>query len=190
MGIVSGIRVEGIADRAAVYPRPDAFVIAVADGETAHAADAVLAAIRAAGVPSDATALAQLLQKLDTPALDGETTAVIVVLLKDRLIGASIGDSSAWMVTAEGHEDLTAGQNRKPMLGTGRAVPVPFTRFAPHGTLLVATDGLFKHVAHERIEELARLQDVDSAAEQLLNASRLPAGTWPDDVAVVIARSG
>jgi serine/threonine protein phosphatase PrpC len=195
MGIVSAIRVVGREDRAAVYPRPEAFVAVIADGAGgvsggAQAADGVLAAVRAAGVPGDATACAQLLAKLDVPALGGETTAVMVVLLPDRLIGASIGDSGAWMVTADGHEDLTEGQNRKPLLGTGRAVPVPFTRFHPRGTLLLATDGLLKYVPHARIEELARAEDVDAAAEELQNASRLPAGDWPDDVAVVVVRAG
>jgi len=67
---------------------------------------------------------------------------------------------------------------------------VPFTRFAPRGTLLLGTDGLFKYVQHSRIEELARAEDLEAAAEQLLVAPRLSTGGWPDDVAVVLGRAG
>jgi serine/threonine protein phosphatase PrpC len=190
MAIITAMRVEGQEDRAAVFPRPNAFVVAVADGGGGvAAADAVLAAVRAAGVPADAAACVDVLAKLDQP-LGAESTAVVAVLLGDRLIGASVGDSSAWLVTAQGFEDLTEGQNKKQVIGSGQAVPVPFTRFEPHGTLLVATDGLFKYVPHDRIAELARNVDLEAAADQLLVAPRLATGAWPDDVAIVLTRAG
>ena len=53
----------------------------------------------------------------------GETTAVVAVLTPDGICGASVGDSGAWIVTADDYLDLTKSQIRKPGLGTGMAMP-------------------------------------------------------------------
>ena len=56
---------------------------------------------------------------------------MITALSADGILGASVGDSGAWLVAPDGVLDLTAHQRRKPFPGTGMAVPVPFA--APWG---------------------------------------------------------
>lgn len=121
----------------------------------------------------------------------GATTLVIVCVTPKRLVGVSVGDSEAWLVTSEGHYDLTGGQRRKPYLGEGMADPVPFTLPNPgYGTLLVATDGLFKYALPERIGDAALQADLATAARRVADEARLPSGRLPDDIAIVLCRLG
>jgi PPM family protein phosphatase len=108
-----------------------------------------------------------------------------------RLVGVSVGDSEAWLVTSGGHYDLTGGQNRKPYLGEGMAEPVPFALPNPgYGTLVAATDGLFKYAAPERIEDATLQADLETAARRVADEARLPSGRFPDDIAVLLCRLG
>src|SRR5205814_8369243 len=54
------------------------------------------------------------------------------------------GDCGAWLIAENGIEELTADQVRKPLLGSGEAVPIAFESALGGATLLLATDGLFK----------------------------------------------
>src|SRR5262249_7289847 len=99
--------------------------------------------------------------------------------------GASVGDSGAWLI--DPFVDLTSAQKRKPLIGSGRACPVPFASpFA--GTLLLASDGLFKYAAQSRIRQLAAHPELERIPEMLVDAVRLPSGNLQDDVAVMICR--
>jgi serine/threonine protein phosphatase PrpC len=118
----------------------------------------------------------------------GQTTAVVVVLRADRVFGASVGDSGAWWITTEGLDDLTEPQHRKPLLGSGMAQPVGFDRRVGDGTLLVATDGLLKYSSPANICTTARGPLLSDAVDQLLSSVRLRSGTFPDDVALALAR--
>ena len=90
-------------------------------------------------------------------------------------MGASIGD---------------CGQFRKPLLGSGSFVAVPFGAELNDGaTLLPSSDGLLKHAPHERILSLMRECELQSAAVRLSELPRLRSGTLPDDVAVVLCRA-
>ena len=52
----------------------------------------------------------------------GETTRVVAFVDGDRIIGASVGDSSAWLISpAREMTDLTLNQRRRPLLGTDEA---------------------------------------------------------------------
>jgi PPM family protein phosphatase len=53
----------------------------------------------------------------------GETTAVIAVVDESGVNGASVGDSGAWQVEPAMHIDLACQQIRKPLIGSGEAVP-------------------------------------------------------------------
>lgn len=188
-------------DRAEVIEREDGLVIAVADGVGGRpgggeAADLVvrLAQERAPGIRNlnDPRAWQRLLQEIDG-ALDedtqaGETTAVLLAVTPRGIAGASVGDSEAWLITSTGYTDLTGRQGRKPFLGVGMAFPALFSAPFPAGTLLVATDGLFKYTSPERICEAALDPDLDRAAARLLELVRLRSGALPDDVAMVLGR--
>ena len=156
-------------DRVAVFEVPTGVVVAVADGmggragggEAASAFIASVAeAVAAVGDVVDADAWDALLVRADRSIRDdrlaGETTAVLVGIGNSRIGGASVGDSGAWLITADRMFDLTAAQQRKPGLGTGMASPTPFRARAVPGTLLVATDGLFKYTGPDSICAVVR----------------------------------
>jgi PPM family protein phosphatase len=113
---------------------------------------------------------------------------VVVALSPAGIVGASVGDSGAWLVTPQGSADLTENQRQKPFLGTGAAIPVPFKARRLDGTLLLASDGLFKYADWERIAEIARETDIQQAAGHLVDLVRLRSGSLPDDVSVILCR--
>jgi serine/threonine protein phosphatase PrpC len=118
----------------------------------------------------------------------GETTCVLVVLSDDGVIGASVGDSGAFIFSKNGTENLTAGQICKPFLGSGRATPVGFSRRLLYGTLLVGSDGLLKYASLETIAATALGADLDAAAKKLVDLVRYQSGGLPDDVSILLAR--
>ena len=77
---------------------------------------------------------------------------------------------------------------RKPLLGSGEAVPVAFEAVLGDATLLLATDGLLKYAHRDRITALARGPDLEVAVHALTNLPRLRSGALPDDVAVILCR--
>jgi PPM family protein phosphatase len=110
----------------------------------------------------------------------------VAVLGPKRLIGLSAGDSEAWVVTATQVADLTRGQRTRQRLGSARVDPVVFEREALSGTLLVATDGLFKYAAMDVIAGMVRASEIRVAAERLVDLVRLRSGKLADDVALVL----
>jgi PPM family protein phosphatase len=121
----------------------------------------------------------------------GETTLVILCITPRRLVGVSVGDSEAWLVTSGGHYDLTGGQNRKPYLGEGMADPVPFALPNPgYGTVLVATDGLFKYAPPERIGDAVLQGSLEEAVVRVADEARLPSGRFSDDIMILLCRLG
>jgi PPM family protein phosphatase len=70
----------------------------------------------------------------------GETTAVVATIEHYRICGASVGDSVAWLISPAGElTDLTAHQRRKPLLGSGEALPVVFDANPCDGRLLASS---------------------------------------------------
>lgn len=104
-------------------------------------------------------------------------------------MGASVGNSEAWWITAEGHFDLTEAQKRTPYLGTGAAEPVAFElKLTQPGTLVLATDGLFKYAEPLAITVAVRAaESVEAAADALLTLVA-PAGRFYDDLALILVR--
>jgi len=136
----------------------------------------------------DLAAWSQLFEQLDgrlAETMAGETTGVMVVVSTTALCGVAVGDSSAWLVTDSGIDDLTAGQ-RRARLGSGRAAPFLFQRNRLAGKLVVASDGLFKYASSERIAAAVRSSPPSKVAEGLLALAQLRGGGYHDDVAVVV----
>ncbi len=180
-------------DRIGVWQTDSGLTIALADG--------------AGGVSGAATAAQSLLDFVDidsTPALQasdiisaldqrlastngGQSTAVVLTLSADGVVGASVGDSGAWIIRGGSIEDLTSLQNRKPLVGTGSCVPVAFSAGRLRdGTLLVASDGLLKYAKRADIARVAQEADLEAAAAGLVHLVTLRAGKVPDDVSVVL----
>lgn len=117
----------------------------------------------------------------------GLTTAVIVEVHDSRVLGASVGDSGALMISATGIVELTEFQHRKPLLGSGMTRPVAFGPLPISGRLLVATDGLLKYASLERVAWLCRSLALGHSADALLQSVRLSSGAYHDDVAFALA---
>jgi serine/threonine protein phosphatase PrpC len=188
-------------DVAEVFERDDRLVVVIADGAGgigggAAASRAVLEAVKLAAnnraFPiDDVGRWADLLETTDADVYArgaGRTTAVIVVLGPHGILGASAGDSEAWVVTATRIDDLTVGQHTRRRLGTGAVVPFTFERTALAGVLLVATDGLLKYASPDVIAKVVREGAMGLAADQLVELVRLPSRSVTEDVAVVLVR--
>lgn len=156
-------------------------------GGGAGAAEAVIAAVGEAA-SRNVESWEQVLARVDRQLTIGETTAVVCSVVGDVIVGASVGDSGAWLVEDSRVDDLTQAQRRKPLLGSGRAVIVPFTGRLAGATLLLASDGLLKYASAERIAACAGGADLEAVARELVDLVRLRSGALPDDVAVLLAR--
>ena len=131
------------------------------------------------------TAPSQLLAALDQQLLDdplaGECTAVAAVIAPDGAVtGASCGDSAAVLDGAV----LTDRQHRKRRLGSGRALPVPFSGRGRR--LLLCTDGLSGLASAAQLGEHMAGPLLRRAADALVRAAHLPSGELTDDVALVL----
>jgi len=119
--------------------------------------------------------------------LSGETTAVIVVVQGSSVFGASVGDSEAWIVESSKLYELTEGQVRKPLLGSGSSVPRSLGVFkVQSGKLILGSDGLFKYAKITDIASIVGNYPSKECIPRLLNLVRFPSGGYPDDVAVIV----
>jgi serine/threonine protein phosphatase PrpC len=179
-------------------------VLVVADGaggqhSGAKVAQAIVDQVLAhAGVARDVTdsamwqrVLADLDAMLARSRHGGEATVVVCGIDADgHCGGASVGDSAAWAIHADGIVDWTAMQQRKPLMGSGCAAPCPFfRRLKAPWTLLLGTDGLFNYVSTAQIQNcIANSSNIERAGAALTDAARLPSGALQDDIGLVIAR--
>lgn len=181
-------------DRVAVLELGDRLVIIVADGAGGSgngvaAADTVIREISAAAhQATTAERWTSILTQVDLRIGDGESTGVVVDLSPAGICGASVGDSQAWVILDGQLQNLTDRQQRKPLLGSGRAHPIGFSAGPLTGMLVTATDGFSNYV--DRARFLAQLPTIDfvSLPEKLLELVRLKSGELWDDVGIVICR--
>jgi len=186
-------------DRALVLPHPQGIVAILADGaggsgNGAAAADTVLmwarsCVERTANLRNPAQ-WTEFLTRLDhqIAAAEGETTAVIAALFDGGISGASVGDSVAWLISPDSLDDLTQHQHRKPLLGTGRAIPIPFDRPHSAGTLLLTSDGITNYAPRTKIADAARTTDLEIASRKMAALARLKSGALPDDIGIILCR--
>jgi hypothetical protein len=184
-------------DRVAEIRMPGRTLFVVADGAGgvaggAAAAEAVCEAAYAYQdwrMPSDwAGWLARIDREMSRSRV-GLAAAVVIEIWDDgRIVGASVGDCEAWMFGGDGaSRSLTSGQARKPLLGDGTARPVGFEARPGRGTLMMATDGLWKYMKPARIAKAASIRPLDVACAALVDGARLRNGTLQDDVAIALA---
>jgi serine/threonine protein phosphatase PrpC len=188
--IASGRRCQ---DRVKVVHFADGIVIAVADGAGGtgggdQAADTVIQEIVAsASLEHDADQWCRLLRQIDHRVGGGESTGVVVAVSPRRIVGASVGDSQAWLIS-DGLVNLTANQVRKPLLGSGDAIPVGFIHGPSSGLLLVATDGFCNYVRRDKLIQEILSIDFAVLARRLVEMVRLPSGDLWDDIGIVACR--
>ena len=187
-------------DRLVVLRTESKVVIIIADGAGgrsggAEAADLATKLIRErAETLSTQADCERILTELDgivaSNSAAGETTAVVTIVSSAGIVGASVGDSGAWLVNGTGIDDLTMNQVRKPFIGTRAVIPIGFARVRVDGTLLIATDGLLKYTSREKIAAVIQQSDLDAAPSALVSLVRYQSGALPDDVTCVLCRLG
>jgi serine/threonine protein phosphatase PrpC len=181
-------------DRVAVFGVDERTVIVVADGAGGIgsgdiAAESVLREIETElHRIHSADEWADALRQIDCRISAGESTAVIVDVRPYGIAGASVGDSEAWIIDDGVIVDLTANQNRKPLLGSGAASPVSFICSPLNGVLLVATDGFCNYVKRDRVPPMIAQSDFFSIPRHCVEMVRLPSGALWDDIGIVAAR--
>ena len=124
----------------------------------------------------------------DDPAA-GFTTLIGLAITEGRIVGASSGDSAVWLVSSDGRlVDLTARQIKNPPVGSGGAVFVPFSADLPAASVVLAmSDGVWKYVGRDRIQNLAGTLRGQMLVESLQQQARLPgSGKFQDDFTVIV----
>jgi PPM family protein phosphatase len=181
-------------DRVAVFAQADRTVIVVADGAGGtgsgeQASKAVVEEVQRAVPTADSSeAWCTVLRQIDHRIGAGESTALVVDLRIDRLCGASVGDSQAWVVKDADITNLTASQRRKPLLGSGEAAPIGFTYGRLDALLIVATDGFCNYVNRVEMVKLLPYEDFVTLPRSLVELVRLRSGALNDDVSIVVCR--
>ena len=118
----------------------------------------------------------------------GESTAVLAVVSNGVIQGASVGDSVALLVDTRELHDLTGAQRRKPLLGSGEALPVEFGEELRGRTLILATDGLHKYWGPGDAHRALAAGDAAVSLRLLVDSVRLSSGSLHDDVGIVLIR--
>jgi hypothetical protein len=174
-------------------------VLAVIDGAggsgaATTAADASLDALRevclSPNPPRGARAWCSWLEALDDELLlggsGGEAAIVVLTMGLAGIHGASVGDCRAYLRRAVGWVELTAGQHRKPLLGSGSAHPAPIESTVWDERVMVFSDGIANYRSSGAME-VAFHAPLVSVPALLVAHSRLASGVLHDDVAVVVA---
>jgi len=118
----------------------------------------------------------------------GESTCVVVARSSHGIVGASVGDSRAWLLENDELNDLTKNQVRKPLVGSGDARPVGFEHPASRGLLLVSTDGFCNYVRRETLLKEILWIGFPVLARKLVEMVRLPSGELWDVIGIVACR--
>lgn len=178
-------------DRACVVQQ-QVITIGLADGAGGlsggtQAAQHIVNALQETPVECANILLQQLDYRIEQDPMAGETTAIVIKIQKHQIIGASVGDSAAWLINKGQVIDLTQQQQRKPLLGSGRATPISFSHHVATGLLLVASDGLVKYASTSDImQQLSNQHDLTQCSRQLIELVRFPSGQLPDDVTIIL----
>ncbi len=181
-------------DRTFVREFEDGVLIGVADGAGGTgsgdlAAETVVRELSLlTDVPRPESGWTGFLSRVDQRVAEGESTGVVVARTNDGIVGASVGDSQAWLFEDGELVDLTRFQCRKPLLGSGVAAPTGFSRPASGGLLLVATDGFCNYVRRKDLLKEILWIGFEVLASRLVEMVRLPSGDLWDDVGIVACR--
>jgi serine/threonine protein phosphatase PrpC len=181
-------------DRVRVVELDGGVVIVVADGAGGsgaggEAAEIVIRELTAsASLERDAESWCEVLRQTDQRVAVGESTCVVVARSARGIVGASVGDSKVWLLENDDINDLTKGQFRKPLLGSGQATPVGFSYPPSQDLLLVCTDGFCNYVRREVLLREILWIDFAVLARKLVEMVRLPSGELWDDVGIVACK--
>ena len=111
----------------------------------------------------------------------GEATCVLVLIRAGQATGASVGDSQCWLFEADFEYELSRLQNRKPLLGSGGAVPIGFGPVELNGSIVLGSDGLFNYVKTPNIRA-----SLPEGAEYLVKLAENSTGYLQDDCSAIV----
>lgn len=129
-----------------------------------------------------------LLSRIDHQIPIGETTGIVVQLQPGKIVGASVGDSSAKIFDFDKVIDLTVKQERKPLIGSRESIPVGFEYPYETGFLILGSDGFYNHIKDIEIMKNILWLPLMDAAHELLNKVRLKNGELWDDTTVIVGK--
>ncbi|TGO02754.1 hypothetical protein PN36_19605 [Candidatus Thiomargarita nelsonii] len=189
----------GSDDRAAVfYQQSDILIAVVADGAggtrfASEAADDLIKLVQQNILTEanlmDETYCCRVLAQVDAwlHPRAGETTGVIAVIntKNNSIVVACVGDSEAYLLSNKSWLNLTEHQYRKPLLGSGAAIPIAYGPITFDGTLILGSDGLFKYADFSQIIESYQPKE---SILRLFELVRLPSGRFIDDISIIIAQ--
>lgn len=192
---------ERVEDAVGVFRCDDAYVLVVADGVGgmgggARAAELVVERVKHVAqheplaeltVDRWSAVMSETDRLIQEDSAAGESTAVVAMVHAERVWGASVGDSEAWLVGEGTDQVLTEDQHRK-RLGCGKARPVAFEGPFSQGALVLASDGLFGPASREAI--CSTLRVASPTPERLVDLARGRSGTLYDDVGLILAYHG
>jgi len=112
----------------------------------------------------------------------GEATAIAGKILEGVVVGASVGDSEAWLFNLEYDYELTAMKNIKPLLGSGSSIPIGFGPMNVERFMLLGSDGLFKYVKHKEIKFVL---SSNTKAAQIAELAKNETGKLQDDISAI-----
>jgi hypothetical protein len=132
-----------------------ATLVAIADGIGADAASHAAAALavrelahcfRNGVLPNNPKDWEMILEGIDFSVFKdpvaGETSALVMCIRDDVVVGAAVGDSLAYMVSSNGGARLLAGaQGSVPLVGTAMAQPIGFGPVQLDGKLITRRPG-------------------------------------------------
>ena len=140
------------------------------------------------GFPVDPSFWRALFARVDHAVqadFDAGLTSLVAFCVKDgQVYGASCGDSAAYLCLARDYvKNLTSGQDKNPQIGSGMTSSAYFiSPTVKPWSLLVMTDGVWKYVGWDRIEEMLKRVWGEELKNELVAAGRLPgSGKYPDD---------
>jgi serine/threonine protein phosphatase PrpC len=157
-------------DRVAAVRTADGFILAVADGSGGMSGAAAAAELAVRMISEGRAPWREVIRRIDAALNGGQCALVVAAIAGTQIAGASVGDCGAWLIGQQ-VENLTEHQVRKPLVGSGKAVPVAFEAELGAATLLLASDGLFDYVRREQVVAAARGADLDAAAKMLAEFS-------------------
>jgi serine/threonine protein phosphatase PrpC len=181
-------------DAVGVFELADSTVLVVADGaggteDGEIASRSVVESVRQATTQSEgAINWGHVLRQADFAIPSGESTACVVELTATGLRGSSVGDTRIGLVVGDELVFPSEGQQRKPLLGSGVAVPYEFGSHWDGGVVIIGSDGFWDYVRLDRLLAELRFIEFPILAKSLCEMVRLPSGDLSDDVAVVCAR--
>jgi serine/threonine protein phosphatase PrpC len=177
----------------------DAWIGAIADGQggraggakaSSLACESIMAAVRnsPSGFPVDPPFWRALFATADRAVHDdseaGLTTLIAFCVKDGHVYGASCGDSAAYLCHARVYvNNLTLRQDKNPQIGSGITACTYFiSPVVKPWSLLVMTDGVWKYVGWERINDILKRVGGEEFRSELTAAGRLPgSGKFPDD---------